>query len=83
MAKDTEGKLRIAKRLYEFACVKHGLPASDLMFDHDFHDLYGNETTAGLLSKTLDSLSGSPRNYRVSDRFGLSNVSFGLSLLPT
>ncbi|RFD18539.1 methionine synthase, partial [Komagataeibacter melaceti] len=33
MAKTAEDKLRIATRLVEFACEKHGLPQSDLMID--------------------------------------------------
>ena len=30
MAKDADAKVRLAKRLYDFAVTKHGLPASDL-----------------------------------------------------
>ncbi len=33
MAKTAEDKLRIAERLVDFACTKHGLPQSDLMID--------------------------------------------------
>ncbi|HEX3883860.1 MAG TPA: homocysteine S-methyltransferase family protein, partial [Stellaceae bacterium] len=33
MAKEVDDKIAVAQRLYDFACVKHGLPASDLMFD--------------------------------------------------
>src|SRR5437667_7517490 len=33
MAKEADHKLRLAERLYDFACVKHGLPPSDLLFD--------------------------------------------------
>ena len=33
MAKEAADKLRIAERLYDFACNRHGLPPSDLLFD--------------------------------------------------
>ncbi len=33
MAKEVEHKLAVARRLYDFACHKHGLPPSDLLFD--------------------------------------------------
>src|SRR5216683_1031413 len=33
MAKEADHKLRLAERLYDFACNKHGLPPSDLLFD--------------------------------------------------
>ena len=33
MAKTVDGKLRIAKRLYDFAVNKYGLPPEDLLFD--------------------------------------------------
>src|SRR5437764_10560908 len=32
MAKEVEHKLAVAERLYDFACNKHGLPPSDLLF---------------------------------------------------
>jgi len=80
MAKDVEGKVRIAKRLYEFACVKHGLPASDLLFDPlTFTICTGNEDDRKLALNTLDAIE------RISKELpdcqiilGLSNVSFGL-----
>src|SRR6266851_1487945 len=33
MAKEVEHKLQVAQRLHDFACGKHGLPPSDLLFD--------------------------------------------------
>ena len=33
MAKTVEDKLRIARRLVDFACNQHGLPQSDLLID--------------------------------------------------
>src|SRR6202166_3702730 len=33
MAKEVDHKLAVAQRLCDFACVKHGLPPSDLLFD--------------------------------------------------
>ncbi len=80
MAKDAAGKLRIAKRLYEFACVKHGLPAADLMFDPlTFTICTGNPDDRGLALETLDAI----RQIRTDLPdcqivLGLSNVSFGL-----
>src|ERR1700757_1956280 len=33
MAKEVDDKVAVAKRLYDFAVNKHGLPPSDLLFD--------------------------------------------------
>src|SRR5258708_706291 len=33
MAKEVDRKIAVAQRLYDFACTKHGLPPSDLLFD--------------------------------------------------
>jgi 5-methyltetrahydrofolate--homocysteine methyltransferase len=33
MAKDAATKLAVARRLHDFACVRHGLPAADLLID--------------------------------------------------
>ncbi|WP_316980194.1 methionine synthase [Shumkonia mesophila] len=80
MAKDADGKVRIAKRLHDFACVKHGLPASDLLIDPlTFTICTGNEDDRKLALNTLDAIA------RIREELpecqiilGLSNVSFGL-----
>ncbi|MBL6927783.1 MAG: methionine synthase [Rhodospirillales bacterium] len=82
MAKDAESKLAIAKRLHEFACVKHGLPASDLLIDPlTFTICTGNEDDRKLAVNTLDAIE------RIATELpdcqiilGLSNVSFGLKM---
>jgi 5-methyltetrahydrofolate--homocysteine methyltransferase len=79
MAKDCDGKLRIAKRLRDFA-VARGLPESDLMFDPlTFTICTGNDDDRRLAIETLDAIarirSELPECQIV---LGLSNVSFGL-----
>ncbi len=81
MAKEVDDKLRIAERLYDFACNKHGLPPSDLLFDPlTFTICTGNEDDRRLGLNTLDALA------RIRERMpecqiilGLSNISFGLN----
>jgi 5-methyltetrahydrofolate--homocysteine methyltransferase len=81
MAKDADGKLRIAERLYDFACNRHGLPPSDLLFDPlTFTICTGNEDDRKLGCNTLDAIA------RIRERLpecqiilGLSNISFGLN----
>ena len=80
MAKDVEGKLRIAKRLHDFACGEHGLPAADLLIDPlTFTVCTGNEDDRRLALDTLDAIG------RIHEELpecqiilGVSNVSFGL-----
>ncbi|HVI50023.1 MAG TPA: methionine synthase [Candidatus Sulfotelmatobacter sp.] len=80
MAKDVESKVAMAHRLYDFAVNKHGLPASDLLFDPlTFTICTGNEDDRLLAKHTLDAIK------RISEELpecqiilGLSNVSFGL-----
>ncbi|MGB0749649.1 MAG: methionine synthase [Magnetospiraceae bacterium] len=80
MAKDAAGKLSIAKRLYEFACVKHGLPPEDLLIDPlTFTICTGNEDDRKLGIETLEGIA------RIAEALpecqiilGLSNISFGL-----
>ena len=81
MAKTAEDKLRIAARLVDFACTKHGLPQSDLMIDPlTFTIATGNEDDRKLGQWTLDGIR------MIRDAFpdiqimlGLSNISFGLN----
>ena len=81
MAKDVEHKLAIARRLHDFACGKHGLPPSDLLFDPlTFTICTGNEDDRRLGLNTLDAIE------RIAEAMpecqiilGLSNISFGLN----
>ncbi|MGB0694694.1 MAG: methionine synthase [Rhodospirillaceae bacterium] len=80
MAKDAEGKLRIARRLYDIAVNKHGLEPSDLMFDPlTFTICTGNEDDRRLAIETLEGIrliaEDMPDCQIV---LGLSNISFGL-----
>ncbi|MEW5728654.1 MAG: methionine synthase [Pseudomonadota bacterium] len=80
MAKDKESKLRIARRLYDFAVTKHGLPASDLLFDPlTFTICTGNEDDRRLAIETLDAIEAIAAEMPdCGIILGLSNVSFGL-----
>jgi 5-methyltetrahydrofolate--homocysteine methyltransferase len=81
MAKTVEDKLRIARRLVDFACDWHGLPQSDLLIDPlTFTIATGNEDDRKLGLWTLDGIR------MIRDAFpdiqiilGLSNISFGLN----
>jgi 5-methyltetrahydrofolate--homocysteine methyltransferase len=81
MAKSAEDKLRIARRLVDFACNRHGLPQSDLLIDPlTFTIATGNEDDRKLGQWTLDGIR------MIRDEFpdiqiilGLSNISFGLN----
>src|SRR3954449_9224936 len=81
MAKEIEHKLAVAERLYDFACNKHGLPPSDLLFDPlTFTIATGNEDDRKLGLNTLDAIQriaeGMPECQII---LGLSNISFGLN----
>ena len=80
MAKTTEEKLKIARRLYDFACNKHGLPPSDLIFDPlTFTICTGSEDDKRLGINTLDAIEQISKEMpECQVALGLSNVSFGL-----
>jgi 5-methyltetrahydrofolate--homocysteine methyltransferase len=81
MAKEVEHKLAVAQRLYGFACTRHGLPPSDLLFDPlTFTICTGNEDDRKLGLNTLEAIE------RIGQAMpdcqiilGLSNISFGLN----
>src|SRR5215471_9495437 len=81
MAKEVEHKVRLAQRLYDFACREHGLPPSDLLFDPlTFTICTGNDDDRKLGLWTLEAIE------RISQAMpecqiilGLSNISFGLN----
>jgi 5-methyltetrahydrofolate--homocysteine methyltransferase len=81
MAKEAADKLRIAERLYDFACNGHGLPPSDLLFDPlTFTICTGNEDDRRLGLNTLEAIAAI--RERMPDCqiiLGLSNISFGLN----
>jgi 5-methyltetrahydrofolate--homocysteine methyltransferase len=80
MAKDAEGKLRIARRLYDFAVNRHGLPPADLLFDPlTFTICTGNADDRRLALETLEAIRRLRQEMpECGVILGLSNVSFGL-----
>ncbi len=71
MAKEVEHKLQVARRLYDFACGRHGLPPSDLLFDPlTFTICTGNadDRKLGLNGRWRRS-SGSPKICRSARSF--------------
>ncbi len=81
MAKTADEKLRIAKRLYEFAVNKHGLPPADLLFDPlTFTICTGNSDDRLLGVHTLDAIEMIAKELPDCQIvLGLSNISFGLN----
>jgi 5-methyltetrahydrofolate--homocysteine methyltransferase len=81
MAKEVDHKLAVAQRLYDFACVKHGLPPADLLFDPlTFTICTGNEDDRKLGLNTLDAIERIAKALpECQIMLGLSNISFGLN----
>jgi 5-methyltetrahydrofolate--homocysteine methyltransferase len=81
MAKEPAEKLRIARRLVEFACTKHGLPQSDLLIDPlTFTIATGNEDDRKLGQWTLEGIRMIREEFPdIQIILGLSNISFGLN----
>nr|WP_062164049.1 methionine synthase [Asaia bogorensis] len=81
MAKTPEDKLRIAERLVDFACTKHGLPQSDLMIDPlTFTIATGVEDDRKLGVWTLEGIRMIRERFpEIQIILGLSNISFGLN----
>ena len=81
MAKTPEDKLRIARRLVDFACNKHGLAQSDLLIDPlTFTIATGNEDDRKLAQWTLEGIALIRAEFPdIQIILGLSNVSFGLN----
>ncbi|HET6605205.1 MAG TPA: methionine synthase [Rhodopila sp.] len=81
MAKTPEDKLRIARRLVDFACNKHGLAQSDLLIDPlTFTIATGNEDDRKLAQWTLEGIAAIREEFPdIQIILGLSNVSFGLN----
>ncbi|WP_137180209.1 methionine synthase [Roseomonas sp. AR75] len=81
MAKTAEDKLRIAERLVDFACNRHGLPQSDLLIDPlTFTIATGNEDDRKLGLWTLEGIRMIREKFPdIQIILGLSNISFGLN----
>ncbi|MGB8274375.1 MAG: methionine synthase [Alphaproteobacteria bacterium] len=81
MAKEAEQKVVLAKRLHEFACGRHGLPSSDILFDPlTFTICTGNEDDRKLGLWTLDAIGRIAKELpECQIILGLSNISFGLN----
>ena len=81
MAKSAEEKLRIARRLYDYAVNEHGLAPSDLMFDPlTFTICTGNADDRLLGVHTLDAIEAIAKDMpECQIILGLSNISFGLN----
>ena len=81
MAKTAEEKLRIARRLYDYAVNEHGLPPSDLLFDPlTFTICTGNVDDRKLGMHTLDAIEAISKDMpECQIILGLSNISFGLN----
>jgi 5-methyltetrahydrofolate--homocysteine methyltransferase len=81
MAKEVGHKVAIARRLYDFACRKYGLPPSDLLFDPlTFTICTGNEDDRRLGLNTLEAIEQIARAMpECQIILGLSNISFGLN----
>ena len=80
MTKDCASKVALAKRLYDFAVTKHGLPPEDLLFDPlTFTVCTGVEDDRKLALETLNAIATLHRELpRCGIVLGVSNVSFGL-----
>ena len=73
--------MAVAKRLYEFAVDKHGLPPSDLLFDPlTFTICAGNEVDRKLGLYTLDAIERIAKELpECQIILGLSSISSGLN----
>ena len=80
MAKTSERKIEIAKRIHDLVIKRHGIRASDLIFDPlTFTICTGNEDDRLLGSETLAALRKIKQACPgVHTLLGLSNISFGV-----
>jgi 5-methyltetrahydrofolate--homocysteine methyltransferase len=84
MAKTADDKLRIARRLRDFACGRFRLPESDLLIDPlTFTICTGKEDDRRLGVETLDAIERIAAELpECQIVLGLSNISFGLAPAP-
>ncbi len=80
MAKTAAEKIRIARRLYDFAVNHYGLPAADLLFDPlTFTICTGSPEERCLAIETLEAIKLLRAMFpECQIMLGVSNVSFGL-----
>ncbi len=80
MAKTTERKLEVTRRLVDFACGRFGLPQSDLLVDPlTFTVCTGGEEERKLALWTLEAIESIAAEFpAIQIILGVSNVSFGL-----
>lgn len=80
MAKTCARKVEVAKRIYDLVTRRHGIAASDLIFDPlTFTICTGNEDDRRLGWETLDALKQIKEACPgVHTLLGLSNISFGV-----
>jgi 5-methyltetrahydrofolate--homocysteine methyltransferase len=81
MARTAEGKFRIAKRAYEQATEKYGIPAHDIFFDPLALPIStGIEEDRRNALETIDAIRRIKAELpRCSTILGVSNISFGLN----
>ena len=79
-ARDADWKLRVARRLYDLATKKYGIPATDLIFDPlTFPLSAGSEDLRRDGIETIEAIRRIKHELPgASTVLGLSNVSFGL-----
>jgi 5-methyltetrahydrofolate--homocysteine methyltransferase len=82
MAKTAERKLEIAKRITEYCCEEHGLPADSLIFDClTFTLTTGDEEWRPSAVATIEGIRAVKSEIPdVQTSLGVSNVSFGVGL---
>ena len=80
MAKGAERKVAVARRIYDIAVGRHGLPPEALIFDAlTFTIGSGDEASRDAGIQTLEGIAGIKRELPgVRTILGLSNISFGL-----
>ncbi|VBB68943.1 5-methyltetrahydrofolate--homocysteine methyltransferase [invertebrate metagenome] len=80
MAKTADDKIQIARRLYNFAVNRHGLPAADLLFDPlTFTICTGTPDDRSLAIETLQAIERLRTELpECQIMLGVSNISFGL-----
>ncbi len=81
MAHTAARKVEIARRVYQVACLEHGLPADRLIFDVlTFPLTTGQEELRGDAAETIEGIRRVKAELPgVLTSLGLSNVSFGIS----
>ncbi len=84
MAKTSDAKLRVARRIYDIVVNRHGMHPGDLIFDPlTFTIGSGDEASRDAGLQTLEGIKLIKENLPgVRTILGLSNISFGLDPYP-